>query len=162
MTQLICTNVTTAFRISHTKRLIFHLNSEYQKEHIGLLCRILIQSRQLQCHALYTCIQTIRKTISWIMYSVVTSFINFIQDCAKLYAKFVMKTPLKSRRRNRTPWFSESCTDLRNSVKQYEKLVNQYLFNSQYRKHIDQNTCHFANMQKSYTQKIFVMKLITA
>lgn len=133
MTQLICTNVTTAFRISHTKRLKFHLNSEYQKEHIGLLCRILIQSRQLQCHALY--IQTIRKTISWIMYSVVTSFSNFIQDCAKLSAKFVMKTPLKSRRRNRTPWFSESCTNFRNSVKQYEKLVKQYPFNSQYRKH---------------------------
>lgn len=152
MTQLICTNVTTAFRISHTKRLKFHLNSEYQKEHIGLLCRILIQSRQLQCHALY--IQTIRKTISWIMYSVVTSFSNFIQDCAKLSAKFVMKTPLKSRRRNRTPWFSESCTNVRNSVKQYEKLVNQYPFNSQYRKHIDQNTYHFANMQKSYTQLI--------
>lgn len=96
------------------------------------------------------------------MYSVVTSFSNFIQDCAKLSAKFVMKTPLKSRRRNRTPWFSESCTNFRNSVKQYEKLVNQYPFNSQYRKHIDQNTYHFANMQKSYTQKIFVMKLITA
>lgn len=150
MTQLICTNVTTAFRISHTKRLIFHLNSEYQKEHIGLLCRILIQSRQLQCHALY--IQTIRKTISWIMYSVVTSLSNFIQDCAKLSAKFVMKTP--SRRRNRTPWFSESCTNFRNSVKQYEKLVNQYPFNSQYRKHIDQNTDDFANMPKSYTQLI--------
>lgn len=150
MTQLICTNVTTAFRISHTKRLIFHLNSEYQKEHIGLLCRILIQSRQLQCHALY--IQTIRKTISWIMYSVVTSFSNFIQDCAKLSAKFVMNTP--SRRRNRTPWFSESCTNFRNSVKQYEKLVKQYPFNSQYRKHIDQNTDDFANMQKSYTQLI--------
>lgn len=150
MTQLICTNVTTAFRISHTKRLKFHLNSEYQKEHIGLLCRILIQSRQL--HALY--IQTIRKTISWIMYSVVTSFSNFIQDCAKLSAKFVMKTPLKSRRRNRTPWFSESCTNFRNSVKQYEKLVNQYPFNSQYRKHIDQNTDDFANMPKSYTQLI--------
>lgn len=150
MTQLICTNVTTAFRISHTKRLKFHLNSEYQKEHIGLLCRILIQSRQLQCHALY--IQTIRKTISWIMYSVVTSFINLLQVCAKLSAKFVMKTP--SRRRNRTPWFSESCTNFRNSVKQYEKLVNQYPFNSQYRKHIDQNTYHFANMPKSYTQLI--------
>lgn len=150
MTQLICTNVTTAFRISHTKRLKFHLNSEYQKEHIGLLCRILIQSRQLQCHALY--IQTIRKTISWIMYSVVTSFSNFIQDCAKLSAKFVMKTP--SRRRNRTPWFSESCTNFRNSVKQYEKLVKQYPFNSQYRKHIDQNTDDFANMPKSYTQLI--------
>lgn len=150
MTQLICTNVTTAFRISHTKRLKFHLNSEYQKEHIGLLCRILIQSRQLQCHALY--VQTIRKTISWIMYSVVTSFSNFIQDCAKLSAKFVMKTP--SRRRNRTPWFSESCTNFRNSVKQYEKLVKQYPFNSQYRKHIDQNTDDFANMPKSYTQLI--------
>lgn len=150
MTQLICTNVTTAFRISHTKRLKFHLNSEYQKEHIGLLCRILIQSRQLQCHALY--IQTIRKTISWIMYSVVTSLSNFIQDCAKLSAKFVMKTP--SRRRNRTPWFSESCTNFRNSVKQYEKLVKQYPFNSQYRKHIDQNTDDFANMPKSYTQLI--------
>lgn len=150
MTQLICTNVTTAFRISHTKRLKFHLNSEYQKEHIGLLCRILIQSRQLQCHALY--IQTIRKTISWIMYSVVTSFSNFIQDCAKLSAKFVMNTP--SRRRNRTPWFSESCTNFRNSVKQYEKLVKQYPFNSQYRKHIDQNTDDFANMPKSYTQLI--------
>lgn len=150
MTQLICTNVTTAFRISHTKWLKFHLNSEYQKEHIGLLCRILIQSRQLQCHALY--IQTIRKTISWIMYSVVTSFSNFIQDCAKWSAKFVMKTP--SRRRNRTPWFSESCTNFRNSVKQYEKLVKQYPFNSQYRKHIDQNTDDFANMPKSYTQLI--------
>lgn len=150
MTQLICTNVTTAFRISHTKWLKFHLNSEYQKEHIGLLCRILIQSKQLQCHALY--IQTIRKTISWIMYSVVTSFSNFIQDCAKLSAKFVMKTP--SRRRNRTPWFSESCTNFRNSVKQYEKLVKQYPFNSQYRKHIDQNTDDFANMPKSYTQLI--------
>lgn len=86
------------------------------------------------------------------MYSVVTSFSNFIQDCAKLSAKFVMKTP--SRRRNRTPWFSESCTNFRNSVKQYEKLVKQYPFNSQYRKHIDQNTDDFANMPKSYTQLI--------
>lgn len=88
------------------------------------------------------------------MYSVVTSFSNFIQDCAKLSAKFVMKTPLTSRRRNRTPWFSGSCTNFRNSVKQYEKLVNQYPFNSQYRKHIDQNTYDFANVPKSYTQLI--------
>lgn len=31
------------------------------------------------------------------------------------------------------PWFSQSCSDLRNTVKNYEKLVNKYPFNGEYR-----------------------------
>ena len=40
----------------------------------------------------------------------------------------------KLRRSTRKPWFSQSCTDLRNTVKSYEKLVNKYPQNGQYRK----------------------------
>ena len=34
---------------------------------------------------------------------------------------------------NRNPWFTESCRDLRNTVKHYEKLVNKYPQNTEYR-----------------------------
>jgi hypothetical protein len=57
-----------------------------------------------------------------------------LQDCAKHSTNYVTKIPkFKSRRcKKKKTWFTESCTGLRNTVKQYEKLVNQYPFNGQY------------------------------
>jgi hypothetical protein len=39
----------------------------------------------------------------------------------------------KKKGSNRNPWFTESCRDLRNTVKNYEKLVNKYPQNTEYR-----------------------------
>ena len=39
----------------------------------------------------------------------------------------------KKKGSNRNPWFTESCRDLRNAVKHYEKMVNKYPQNTEYR-----------------------------
>lgn len=46
--------------------------------------------------------------------------------------KFIIEI---SRGKHKTnPWFSHSCSDFRNTVKNYEKLVNKHPSNSKYRK----------------------------
>ena len=63
------------------------------------------------------------------------SFNSVLQDCVKQSAKFINKVPTqKIRKSNRKPWFTHSCTDLRNTVKSYEKLVNKNPQNGQFRK----------------------------
>jgi len=51
-------------------------------------------------------------------------------------AKLVQKVSMlrtKKKESNRNPWFTESCRDLHNTVKNYEKLVNKYPQNTEYR-----------------------------
>ena len=63
---------------------------------------------------------------------IIDSFNSVLQDCAKQSAKFISKVPTqKIRKSNRKLWFTQSGTDLRHTVKSYEKLVNK---NGQYRK----------------------------
>jgi hypothetical protein len=57
---------------------------------------------------------------------IIYSFNSVLQDCAKQLAKFISKVPTqKIRKSNRTPWFTQSCTDLRNTVKSYQKLLKK-------------------------------------
>jgi hypothetical protein len=63
------------------------------------------------------------------------SFNSVLQDCTKQSAKFINKVPTQKIRKSiRKPWFTQSCTDLRNTVKSYEKLVNKNPHNGQFRK----------------------------
>ena len=63
------------------------------------------------------------------------SFNCIIQECAFQSAKYVKSNPkIKQRKVSHKPWFTQSCKDLRYSVKMYEKLVNRSPSNGQYRK----------------------------
>ena len=68
--------------------------------------------------------------------SAVEAFTSILQENAKKSAKFVKKIPNNSRKKNRNKkrWFSETCKDLRVTVKNYEKLVNRFPENDEYRK----------------------------
>ncbi|CAG2201377.1 unnamed protein product [Mytilus edulis] len=67
--------------------------------------------------------------------SAVQSLTSILYESAKKSAKLVNKMPhrkiIKSKRK---PWFSDSCNDLRKTVKSYEKLVNKFPYNNTYRK----------------------------
>ena len=66
------------------------------------------------------------------------SFNSVLQDCVKQSAKFINKVPTqKIRKSNTKPWLTQSCTDLRNTVKnphngQYRKLF--YTYRSKFRR----------------------------
>ena len=68
--------------------------------------------------------------------SMVNSFNSILLDNANISAKFIQKKPntkvkIKSKRK---PWFSESCIVCYITLKNYEKLVDKFPQNAQYRK----------------------------
>ena len=65
--------------------------------------------------------------------SMVEAFNNILVDIAKKSAKLVKDKYLNFRKKKKKPWFTESCKELRNIVKNYEKLVNKFPFNASYR-----------------------------
>ena len=85
------------------------------------------------------------------------SFNSVLQDCAKQSAKFINKVPTqKIRKSNTKPWLTQSCTDLRNTVKIYEKLVNKNPHNGQYRKLFYTYRSKFRkHEEKMYKQNIY-------
>ena len=55
---------------------------------------------------------------------IVDSFNSILIDISKKSTKFVFKQTTKAKKRKiKKPWFTESCKELRNTVKNYEKLV---------------------------------------
>lgn len=64
----------------------------------------------------------------------------------------------KKKGSNRNPWFTESCRDLRNTVKNYEKLVNKYPQNTEYRHKFYSFRSKFRRLckfeEKKYKEKI--------
>jgi hypothetical protein len=57
----------------------------------------------------------------------VEEFNSILYENARKCAKLVKRLPLSKKKRvNRKPWFSDSCKDLYNTVKRYEKLVNKF------------------------------------
>ncbi|CAC5368501.1 unnamed protein product [Mytilus coruscus] len=91
--------------------------------------------------------------------SITESFNSILVDCAKQSAKCINKKPIqKLKKSTRKPWFSHSCTDLRNTVKSYEKLVNKNAQNGQYGKLYYTYRSKFRRLckheQKMYKQQI--------
>ncbi len=66
----------------------------------------------------------------------VNDFNSILYENAKKSAKLVKRIPFKNKKRitKRKPWFSDSCRELRLTVKNSEKLVNKFLCNTEYRK----------------------------
>ncbi|CAG2256217.1 unnamed protein product [Mytilus edulis] len=67
----------------------------------------------------------------------VGEFNYILIETANMFTKFTKRGKPKRNKYNKTqkkPWFSESCEDLRISIKNYEKLVNKFPFNAEYRK----------------------------
>ena len=65
----------------------------------------------------------------------VSSFNSIIQEAASKSTKTIKKNQknFAKKRRKHKPWFNDSCRDLYTSVKNYEKLVNKYPQNENYR-----------------------------
>ena len=66
----------------------------------------------------------------------VAEFNSILHNNALQSAKLVKKVPIiKLQKKNpkQKPWFSESCRELRNTVKNYEKLINKNPQNTEYR-----------------------------
>ena len=68
--------------------------------------------------------------------AITNSFNSILIDCAKQSAKFVKKYPRKKNKSKviKKPWFSQSCSELKNSVTSYLKLVNKSPESGHYRK----------------------------
>ena len=65
----------------------------------------------------------------------VTQFNSLLQEAAKTSAKFVKgKIKCKYKKPSRKPYFTESCKDLRSTVKHYASLINKFPFNGSFRK----------------------------
>ena len=64
----------------------------------------------------------------------------------------------KKKGSNRNPWFTESCRDLRNTVKHYEKGVNKYPQNTEYRHNFYSFRSKFRRMCK-FEEKIYQEKI---
>ena len=59
---------------------------------------------------------------------------SILHETAKMSAKFVKgKKPSQKVKRKKKKWFSDSCRELRNTVKSYLSLVNKYPNNAEYR-----------------------------
>ena len=56
------------------------------------------------------------------------------------------------------PWFTQSCRDLRYSVKMYEKLVNRFPFNGQYRQNFYTYRSKYRRLCK-YEEKKFIQNI---
>lgn len=55
-------------------------------------------------------------------------------ECVGILIKFIMKILRGKYKIRKKLWFLQLCFDFRNIVKNYEKFVNKYLFNGEYRK----------------------------
>ena len=66
---------------------------------------------------------------------IVKEFNSILVDASFKSTKFIRNQakPNNKTKNKRKPWFSDSCTELRNTVKSYEMLVNKFPFNSSYR-----------------------------
>ena len=87
-------------------------------------------------------------------------FNSILYENAKKSAKLVKRLPLSKKKRvKRKPLFSESCRDLYNTVKIYEKLVNKFPQNANYRKNFYSFRSKFRRLckfeEKQYKRKIF-------
>ena len=66
--------------------------------------------------------------------SVVEKLNSILHETAKMSAKFIKgKIPNKKVKRKKKEWFSDSCRELRNTVKSYLSLINKYPNNDSYR-----------------------------
>ena len=64
----------------------------------------------------------------------VAAFNKIILDVARSSTKYVKNASnMKAKRQNNKPWFNQSCKDLRNTLKTYEKLVRKNTSNGSYR-----------------------------
>ncbi|CAC5392458.1 unnamed protein product [Mytilus coruscus] len=91
----------------------------------------------------------------------VGEFNSILIETANMSTKFIKRGKPKRDKSNKTrkkPWFSESCEDLRISVKNYEKLVNKFPFKAEYRKSFYTFRSHFRRRckyeEKQYKEKI--------
>ncbi|CAC5402488.1 unnamed protein product [Mytilus coruscus] len=91
----------------------------------------------------------------------VGEFNSILLETANMSTKFIKRGKPKRDKSNKSrkkPWFSESCEELRISVKNYEKLVNKFPFNAEYRKSFYtfrsrfRRRCKYA--EKQYKEKI--------
>ena len=92
--------------------------------------------------------------------AITDSISSILVDCAKKSAKFFKKSPnIKSRKFKKKPWFSNSCHDLKTSLRNYEKLVNKFPNNNEYRKSFYSCRTKFRRVckqeEKAYKQKIY-------
>ena len=90
--------------------------------------------------------------------SMVNSFNSILLDNANKSAiqkKPNIKVKIKSKRK---PWFSESCIELHNSVKNYEKMVNKFPQNAQYRKSFYSLRAQYRRRCK-YEEKVYRQKI---
>ena len=92
--------------------------------------------------------------------SAAQSFTSIVYESAIKSAKLINKMPnLKNQKKSkRKPWFSDSCNDLRNTVKRYEKLVNTFPYNNTYRKYFYSCRSKYRRVckkaERSYKKKI--------
>ena len=64
----------------------------------------------------------------------VAAFNKILLDVTRSSTKYVKNAlNVKAKRKNNKPWFNQSCKDLRNTLKKYEKLVRKNPSNRSYR-----------------------------
>ena len=88
------------------------------------------------------------------------AFNSILQENAKNSAKFVKRFPNITRKKNHNKkhWFSESCKDLRVTVKNYEKLVNKFPEKDEYRKKLYSLRSKYRRLCK-YEEKAYKNKI---
>lgn len=93
---------------------------------------------------------------------IVKDFNSILTETADMSTKFVKKVNFsrgKYVKNNKKPWFSESCLELKNMVKMYEKLVNKCPFNVECRQRFYSYRSRYRRKcryeEKLYRKRIF-------
>ena len=63
----------------------------------------------------------------------VEAFNNILLDVAKSSTKYIQNLNMKMKRKKNKPWFNQSCKDMKNILKKYEKLVRKNPSDGAYR-----------------------------